>query len=95
LPKDQIKDVCKTFRPHFKGLIIGNNGLDAENGLKKIREGSCDAVSFGKLYISNPDLAERIIRGNPLNKNVSVATFYGVLLENKAKGYTDYPFYQE
>ena len=80
MPKDQIKDFSKTLRPFFKGLIINNNGLDAESGLKKIREGSCDGVSFGKLYISNPDLAERIIKGNPLNKSINVATFYGVNL---------------
>jgi len=61
-------------------LLVGNNGFDPESGLKKIREGSCDAVSFGKLYIANPDLAERIIKGHPLNKTVNVATFYGLML---------------
>jgi hypothetical protein len=38
-------------------VLIGNNGFNPESGLKKIREDICDGISFGKLYISNPDLA--------------------------------------
>ncbi len=48
-------------------------------------------VSFGKLYISNPDLAERICKGLKLNEKWDFTTFYGYQLG--AKGYTDYPFY--
>jgi len=55
--KKQIEDVCKTFRPAFTGLIIANNGFNAETGLEKLRSRDCDAVSFAKLYITNPDLA--------------------------------------
>ena len=55
-----------------------------------IRSGLCDAISFGRLYISNPDLAERIIGGLEINRNWDLATFYGRF---GAKGYTDYPFY--
>jgi 2,4-dienoyl-CoA reductase-like NADH-dependent reductase (Old Yellow Enzyme family) len=62
-------------------------------GLEKIRSGSCDAVSFGKLYISNPDLAERIIHGWEINKKWDLATFYGPT--HGSKGYIDYPFYEK
>ena len=48
-------------------------------------------VSFGRLYVSNPDLAERIINGWPVNKDWDYKTFYGH--ELGAKGYTDYPYY--
>lgn len=61
--REQIPDVCKAFRPYYKGIIIGNDSLDEVTGLTKMREGTCDAVSFGRLYISNPDLAERIVNG--------------------------------
>lgn len=92
-PVEQIDDVCKTFRPFFSGLMFANYGFNPESGLKKIQSGSCDGVSFGKLYISNPDLAERIIKGHPLNTNLDFTSLYGLLLSDKSKGYTDYPFY--
>ena len=50
-------------------------------------------ISFGRLYVSNPDLAERILKGQEPNKNWVFATFYGH--QHGAKGYTDYPFYEE
>lgn len=61
--REQISDVCQALQPYFSGLLIGNDSLDEKIGLEKIRAGHCDAVNFGKLYISNPDLAERIING--------------------------------
>jgi 2,4-dienoyl-CoA reductase-like NADH-dependent reductase (Old Yellow Enzyme family) len=56
-PKEQIEEVCKTFRPFFNGLLVGNYGFTPETGLTAIKEGHCDAITFGKLYISHPDLA--------------------------------------
>jgi N-ethylmaleimide reductase len=47
-------------------------------------------IAFGKLYIANPDLVERLQRGAPLNAP-DKATFYG----GGAKGYTDYPALSE
>lgn len=91
--KQQIEDVCKTFRQYFKGLIIANNEFTPETGLKKMEAGSCDAVSFARLHITNPDLKERILNNYPLNTNYDYSTFYGAHLEDKAKGYTDYQSY--
>lgn len=71
--------------------MVGNDSFDEISGLEKIRSGKCDAISFGKLYISNPDLAERIINGWEINRNWDVKTFYG----SEPKGYTDYPFYEK
>ena len=45
-----------------------------------------DLIAFGKLFISNPDLVERLKLGAPLN-DFDKNTFYG----GGAKGYTDYP----
>lgn len=50
-------------------------------------------VSFGRLYISNPDLTERILKGQEINNKWEFATFYGS--HHGAKGYVDYPFYEQ
>lgn len=62
-PPQQIENVCKTLRPYFTGILIANDSFNAEKGIKAIRQGWADMVSFGRLYISNPDLAERLIKG--------------------------------
>ena len=91
--QEQIPDVCKALRPYFSGIVIGNDSFTPETGIAKIRAGLCDAISFGRLYISNPDLAQRILNGWQFNKNGDTATFYGY--KNGAKGYIDYPFYNQ
>lgn len=93
-PTDQIQDVCKTFRPFFNGIIIGNYGFNPESGLKAIREGHCDLISFGKDYIAHPDLAERIINGWELDNKLDFTTLYTNKEKGKVAGYTDYPFYK-
>jgi N-ethylmaleimide reductase len=54
--------LCKTFRPFFKGIIIANDSFNSARGLEFIRNEWADMVSFGRLYINNPDLAERLIK---------------------------------
>jgi N-ethylmaleimide reductase len=70
-------------------VIIANNEFTPETGLKSMEEGKCDAVSFARLYITNPDLEQRIFNKSPLNTDYDYSTFYGANLT--AKGYTDYP----
>jgi N-ethylmaleimide reductase len=65
---------------------MANNGYDFELANKALAAGSADLIAFGKPFISNPDLVERLRRGAPLNE-WDKATFYG----GGAKGYTDYP----
>ena len=65
-----------------------NNGYDAELAQSALDDGA-DIVAFGKLYIANPDLVERLRAGAPLNAP-DKATFYG----GGEKGYTDYPALQ-
>lgn len=72
--------------------MIANDSFEPESGIEKIRKGEADMISFGRLYISNPDLAERIIKGQEVNKNWDVKTFYGC--QHGEKGYTDYQFYK-
>jgi N-ethylmaleimide reductase len=75
------------LRRSFKGLYIANNGYDLELALEARRHNLADLVAFGRLYISNPDLVERLRAGAPLN-TPDRATFFG----GGAAGYTDYPF---
>ncbi|EKN3870553.1 TPA: alkene reductase [Yersinia enterocolitica] len=73
-------------RARFKGVIIGAGAYSAEKAESLIEKGFIDAVAFGRSYISNPDLVERLQQNAPLNEPDG-ETFYG----GGAKGYTDYP----
>lgn len=84
----QTGDVMTPAREAFGGVLIGNMGYDADEAEAAIAAGQVDAVAFGKPFISNPDLPERIRDGLPLAEP-DQATFYTW----DAKGYTDYPRY--
>lgn len=70
----------------FGGPLIANEGIEVDKAEGLVNEGIADAVSFGKLFISNPDLVTRIKKGahfEPFN----VKTFYSP----GPVGYIDYP----
>jgi len=75
-----------SLRRRFDGAYIANNGYDFELATKVLAVGDADLIAFGKPFLANPDLVERLKRGAPLNAP-DKATFYG----GGAKGYTDYP----
>ena len=87
LGKDRISLELKR---RFGGVLIANEGFDREKAIRAIESGEADAVSFGKLFISNPDLPERLKLDAPLNP-FHPETFYGYGLEDPRAGYTDYP----
>lgn len=68
-----------------QGAWMVNNGYDKSLAEQAVANGA-DLVAFGKPYIANPDLVERLRRNAPLN-TPDKTTFYG----GGAKGYTDYP----
>ncbi|MBW6507533.1 MAG: alkene reductase [Rhodobacteraceae bacterium] len=74
------------LRARFNGAYIANNGYDRAMALAAVAEGRAEMVAFGRAFIANPDLVERLRRDAPLNKP-DIATFYG----GGEKGYTDYP----
>ena len=74
-------------RDAFEQMIIAAGGYTAEKAERNIKCGYIDAVAFGRDYIANPDLAERIRAGAALNEQ-HPQTFYG----GGKEGYTDYPF---
>jgi N-ethylmaleimide reductase len=74
------------FRRAFDGVFISAGGYDRERAMQAVASGQADAVAFGRLFIANPDLPERLRHNAPLNP-YDRSTFYG----GDQKGYTDYP----
>jgi N-ethylmaleimide reductase len=73
------------FRPIFKGTLIANVQMDAERGNRLIAEGLADLVAFGRPFIANPDLVERLKIGAPLAE-IDWTNVYATGPE----GYSDY-----
>jgi N-ethylmaleimide reductase len=82
----QIRETTKAFRPMFRGAVISNGGYDRDKAEAALSDGTADLVSFGQLFVANPDLPARLRQDGPFNP-ADPATFYG----EGAKGYTDYP----
>jgi len=82
---------CADIRKNFDGVIMANVGLTKEIAEGLVRSGACDLVCFGRLYISNPDLAERFANDWPLTDPAPYETWWQHTAE---KGYTDWPFYE-
>jgi N-ethylmaleimide reductase len=83
------KDVPSTsalFKKLFKGKVIMAGGYDRDSAEAAVTSAQADAVAFGRLYISNPDLLERFAQNAALTP-YDRSTFYG----GTEKGYTDYP----
>jgi N-ethylmaleimide reductase len=85
-PRDIAPFDYAGLRKRFSGTYIANNGYDLPLAEKVLAANEADLIAFGKLFISNPDLVERLKRGADLNAP-DKTTFYG----GGAKGYTDYP----
>jgi N-ethylmaleimide reductase len=77
---------ASSIREIFNGTFILNGGYDKEKGNDAIRKGEADLVSYGALFLANPDLPERFKRNAPLNEP-DITTFYA----GEERGYTDYP----
>ena len=88
-PRDIASFDYASLRKRFTRAYIANNGYDFELANKQLAANAADLIAFGKPFISNPDLVERLKNGAPLNE-WDKATFYG----GGAKGYTDYPTLQ-
>ncbi|WP_159972392.1 alkene reductase [Pseudomonas sp. 8Z] len=85
LPENFRQDVRKVF----SGRILYAGKYTAERGERAIEAGWGDLIAFGRPFIANPDLPERIANGWPLNP-VDPHTMYG----GTEQGYTDYPAYR-
>ena len=81
----QTGDLLEPMRERFGGVLVANMGYDASEAEAAVAAGAVDAVAFGRAFIANPDLPERIARGAAL-ADPDPASFY----TPGSKGYTDY-----
>ncbi|MCG5249309.1 alkene reductase [Methylorubrum extorquens] len=90
---DNAPELPETFRndvrSNFSGKVLYAGKYTVERGVRVVKAGWGDLIAFGRPFIANPDLPERIAQGWPLNA-VDPATMYG----GTDKGYTDYPSYR-
>jgi N-ethylmaleimide reductase len=86
-PLDQsAARTAQIFSAAFAGVLISAGGYTPAEAERALETKHADAIAFGRLFIANPDLPERIRRNLPLNKP-DRSTFYG----GTEVGYTDYP----
>jgi len=81
-----VPSAIELFRPAWRNVMIGAGNFRGDTAARAIEQGHADAIAFGRLFISNPDLPRRLRLEadlTPYNR----ATFYG----GGAEGYTDYP----
>jgi len=78
--------VSPAMRSVYSGRIVLNSDYDAASGAARLAEGVADAISFGRPFLANPDLVERIRLGAEYNAP-DIPTLYS----QGSKGYTDYP----
>jgi N-ethylmaleimide reductase len=82
------QDALDLVRENWSGAVIENGGLTLDKARSVVADGKAEAVSFGYLYIANPDLVDRFRMGAPLAK-ADRANFYSGEGDDR-KGYTDY-----
>jgi N-ethylmaleimide reductase len=90
---DNAPDLPLSFRQAvrstFSGRILYAGRYTAERAERLLATGLADLVAFGRPFIANPDLPERIAQGLPLNA-LNPATLYG----GGEEGFTDYPTHE-
>ena len=80
---------AKNFRESYRGTLMAAGGFDRDSAEAALEAGELDLIAFGRPFIANPDLVERMKNGWPLAVP-DRETFYG---NSGEKGYVDYPFY--
>lgn len=85
-PRDVAPFDYGALRRAFRNSYIANNGFDLARAQAHLADGSADLIAFGRPFIANPDLVERMKTGTPLAE-IHQQTLYG----GGAEGYTDYP----
>ena len=82
--------VTPMVRVKYRGAVIANGGYDLAKGNEILARGEADLVSYGVLFLANPDLPVRFEKGGQKLNQPDQKSFYG----GGAKGYTDYPALQ-
>lgn len=80
-------EIKKLIRNNFKNTIIHCGGFDLVKAEADLESGLADLIAFGRPFINNPDLVDRLKNNWALAKDLHMDLFYAA----DAKGYTDYP----
>jgi N-ethylmaleimide reductase len=83
--------IKKLISDNFKNSIILCGGYDKERAETDLENGLADLIAFGRPFINNPDLVERMANNWPLSESLNMDLFYSA----DEKGYTDYPIFQK
>jgi N-ethylmaleimide reductase len=89
-PRDNVPFDFLALRKSFSGAYIANNDYTRDIAIDTLRHDRADLIAFGKLFLANPDLVERLRKNAPLNAPKQ-ESFYG----GASEGYTDYPTLDE
>ncbi|KAF7837912.1 12-oxophytodienoate reductase 3 [Senna tora] len=89
--EEEEAHLMRNLRRAYEGTFMSSGGFTRELGIEAVAQGDTDLVSYGRLFISNPDLALRLKLNAPLNK-YNRKTFY---TQDPVVGYTDYPFFTQ
>lgn len=84
------ENFARDFRESYRGTLIAAGGFTRETGEAALHSGDLDLIAFGRPFIANPDLVERMKNGWPLAV-ADRSTWYGTAGEH---GYTDFPMYE-
>ena len=84
--KTDVPKLSPEIRKVFKGPLVLNQDYDGASAQADLDSGVADAIAFGRKYIANPDLVERLHQGAPINQD-DPKTWY----TKGPEGYTDYP----
>ena len=85
-PRDYVPFDYTHLKSLFSGLYMANNNYDLALAETMLSEGKADLIAFGRPFITNPDLVERLRQGIPLEPSDDKTHWYG----GGAEGYTDY-----
>ncbi|KAL4437734.1 hypothetical protein ABPG74_012409 [Tetrahymena malaccensis] len=88
-PELQIPNFFQTLRQYYSGNIVANDGITIKEAESLVNDKTAEAISFGKLSISNPDLPIRYDYDQEINNMADHHTFYS----QGPQGYIDYPKY--
>ncbi len=82
--------IKQTIREKLSNTLILAGGYSKETAERDLQSGLADLIAFGRPFITNPDLVERMLNNRPIDANYDFNTFYSA----DGKGYTDYLPYE-
>jgi N-ethylmaleimide reductase len=82
--------VVETIRKTFKNTLILSGGYNAERAANALENNEADLIAFGRPFIANPDLVERMKHNLPFNQPK-----FDLFYTPGSEGYTDYPVFED